>query len=606
MKNYFVIVLGCLSCFTVTVTDSFAQINCDSVKIRPMDEINTLQNELAPSWEIFPDERIGDFYFIRGASWYLDTIGHGIFHTAITSKSDGDFWTLSNRESPLYLESHPASAFECGPVWVTQGGEYLYAGVASLDAYADPTNKNKADIVAYSRSNGRLEFAPDNYLTKLVNSTAAWDSHPTLENDVLFFASDREGGKGGMDIWYVVINGKEFKGPFNATDINTEYDENFPSLPPDDARTLYFSSNRPRKDGKDYGFDIYVAKRITSKDEGSEKKTPFKFSEPELMPCINTPDNEVSFVAMDEKRAFYASDAPRSKWSNVRNFDIYQVTPNPDPDLRSLGVPPTVPPVKVACTGKQVNFAMNFDIYDVTNNQNKKIGDFTLLGDGKAINVVIPNSVTVDNYSRVLQIWPHAPDAYLVMPSLLRYNGKGWDIDPLILFERDSIAPCPLAYKSIVEYTKASPILSSDDSSRLRKEIDNFLPFLRSVPPAMTINFSFEGHTEALATTYKVQDSRSGDWSKNQLLSEDRARMAMEFYRDYLGSRGNLKASVNYGFRGFGYSALKVPFVSRRNPPLPRDIDATKIFRDPGDHDEEYYNSQNRRVEIKVSITRGS
>lgn len=66
----------------------------------------------------------------------------------------------------------------------------------------------------------------------------------TSMGDVLYFVSDRAGGKGGLDIWYSLVNKNgEFTTPKNAGNkINTDRDELTPFF---DSKTasLYFSSN---------------------------------------------------------------------------------------------------------------------------------------------------------------------------------------------------------------------------------------------------------------------------------------------------------------------------------------------------------------------------
>ena len=98
-----------------------------------------------------------------------------------------------------------------------------------------------------------------------INDPASTSTHPAIApykkgSEILYFVSDREGGKGRQDIWYSTITRKgEYKDPKNlGTKINTDKDEATPYY---DASTgsLYFSSNGKVNIG---GFDVF-------KSEGS-------------------------------------------------------------------------------------------------------------------------------------------------------------------------------------------------------------------------------------------------------------------------------------------------------------------------------------------------
>lgn len=93
-----------------------------------------------------------------------------------------------------------------------------------------------------------------------VNS-AYWETQPSISPDgqTLYFASNRPGGKGGMDLWLSRMKADgSWSEPLNLGDsINTSYDEMSPFIHPDN-KTLYFSSKgRPGMGG----FDLYYARK---------------------------------------------------------------------------------------------------------------------------------------------------------------------------------------------------------------------------------------------------------------------------------------------------------------------------------------------------------
>ncbi len=75
------------------------------------------------------------------------------------------------------------------------------------------------------------------------------ETSPSLSGDgkLLFFASDRPGGRGGYDIWVARWDGVEYAWPLPLTNrVNTRFDEKGPAISPDNFE-LYFASNRPRQ-----------------------------------------------------------------------------------------------------------------------------------------------------------------------------------------------------------------------------------------------------------------------------------------------------------------------------------------------------------------------
>lgn len=115
----------------------------------------------------------------------------------------------------------------------TKGGCDIYYCVKSGDHWSDPVN-----------------------LGYPVNSRY-WESTPFLAQDGkrLFFASNRPGGFGGMDIWQVTLKpDRSWSAPRNlGPPINTPFDEMSPILLVD-GKTLFFASNGHIGMG---GFDLY-------------------------------------------------------------------------------------------------------------------------------------------------------------------------------------------------------------------------------------------------------------------------------------------------------------------------------------------------------------
>jgi hypothetical protein len=89
-------------------------------------------------------------------------------------------------------------------------------------------------------------------------SSVADDKCPFLSNDMLVFTSNREGGYGGYDLYYSRFQNGNWGTPVNfGPKINTAADEYRPIIRPEAGFTndfMIFSSNRPGGKG---GFDLY-------------------------------------------------------------------------------------------------------------------------------------------------------------------------------------------------------------------------------------------------------------------------------------------------------------------------------------------------------------
>lgn len=119
-----------------------------------------------------------------------------------------------------------------------------------------------------------------------------------FDDNTIIFASRREGGFGGLDLWYTVFQDSSWSEPVNfGPQINSRYDETTPFLAKD-GRTLYFSSNRIESIG---GFDVFSA--IFSDQT-------FEWSLAENMGTpVNSPGNDGFFrLSNNGATAFLSSD----------------------------------------------------------------------------------------------------------------------------------------------------------------------------------------------------------------------------------------------------------------------------------------------------------
>ncbi|MCL2027745.1 MAG: OmpA family protein [Bacteroidales bacterium] len=177
-----------------------------------------------------------------------------------------------------------------------------------------PDGKGGCDIYVSKRV-GDTWSRPFN-LGSPVN-TGAWESQPSIAPDgrTLYFASNRQGGKGGSDIWLTVLQDDGmWSEPENLGDsVNSTGNESSPYIHYDN-QTLYFvSDGHPGLGGK----DIFYTRKKSDGTWG----TPVNLGYP-----INTHKDEISFFVNSKGDiAFLSSDRPGGKGKqDIYSFELYR------------------------------------------------------------------------------------------------------------------------------------------------------------------------------------------------------------------------------------------------------------------------------------------
>ncbi len=121
---------------------------------------------------------------------------------------------------------------------------------------------------------------------------------PATGNDIIYFVSDRNGGKGKRDIWYTVFDKKKktYKNPRNAgSKVNTKEDDITPFFD-NETRALYYSSNGWGGMG---GYDVFMATGDGKKFTGSKN----------IGAAINTGADEIYYtIGKNRKEGFFVSN----------------------------------------------------------------------------------------------------------------------------------------------------------------------------------------------------------------------------------------------------------------------------------------------------------
>ena len=144
---------------------------------------------------------------------------------------------------------HPFGNKHVGPVCFTADEETIVFTVNELDRHAGMNQLN-----LYSATIEGKEFTHVQRLP--FNGSGYSVAHPCFTPDYkrLYFASNKPGGAGGTDIYFVEYDNSAWSNPVNVKEINTSGDEAFPYV--DKEGNLYFASDGHPGLG---GLDIFCA-----------------------------------------------------------------------------------------------------------------------------------------------------------------------------------------------------------------------------------------------------------------------------------------------------------------------------------------------------------
>ncbi len=189
----------------------------------------------------------------------------------------------------------------------------MTADAQSLFIYRMKADQNRGHIYS-SKLSGKTWSKPT-ILGSHINTKKGWEASVSIseDNHKLYFSSDRDGGFGGLDIWYCdLMPNNEWSEPKNiGSSINTKYDEDCPFIHFDD-KTLFFSSTGHKTMG---GYDVFST--VYHKDSATWSK-PRNLGYP-----INSADDDMYFVYSADGSKGYMSTALRPDSYGER--DIYVV-----------------------------------------------------------------------------------------------------------------------------------------------------------------------------------------------------------------------------------------------------------------------------------------
>ena len=237
--------------------------------------------------------------------------------------------------------------------------------------------KNVGDIYESDIREG-FKFKKKVKMGKSVNSKG-FESAATISADgnTLFFASRREGGLGGKDIYMTrKLPTGEWALPQNlGENINTKYDEDFPNLFYD-GTTLYFSSKGHNSIG---GYDYFKSTWDAEKNTWTKAEN--------LGYPLNTPLDNICISFTEDQRHAYVST-----WrEDSKGFqDIYKVTFN------ELDARQTVVKSKVLSDSTATNGITDAFVSVIDNRTQDEVGTYTPSPkNGKFVMILKPGSYNI-------------------------------------------------------------------------------------------------------------------------------------------------------------------------------------------------------------------
>jgi len=268
------------------------------------------------------------------------------------------------------------------PINTSEGDEEVIGLSASGETmllYYD--NMKGVGDIYLAEADKKGNFKKADILDQSINSVNGFEISAAITNDgmTIYFTSDRKGGLGGTDIWMSrrLPTGHWGEATNMGPEVNTEMDEDFPSVSPD-GKTLYFSSKGHTSMG---GYDIF---KMEWDDLNQKWTNPKNLGYP-----INTPEDNMNFRISETGRFGYISAIRDEGYGDL---DIYRVTfNNVEPKYSILKGR-----ITSADTLKKIKFS---DVFiSVINEKNQEnIGNYVPNSNtGKYVIIVPPGIYTVN------------------------------------------------------------------------------------------------------------------------------------------------------------------------------------------------------------------
>lgn len=283
-------------------------------------------------------------------------------------------------------------------------------------------------------------------------NTPGYEGMPCLspDNRELYFASDRPGGYGGLDIWVSNFEDGLWQPPRNmGPEINTAGNESAPFLHIDN-QTLYFASDGLPGMG---GTDLFMCRRITD----TVWSKPVNMGRP-----INTSADENSiFITSNGGKAYFASDRD----SAAGDFNLYETR------LPDALKPSAVVTIKGYAYDSLNKSTLNYTSIYINH---PKTGDplyhfISNRGDGSYMITLTAGANYSFNADRIGYL--NTTDTIHVPKEL---SGKIISFN-IPLLPQDYVAPIHDSLAIIIQFARNAATVSDSDKIKLAKALDPWL-----------------------------------------------------------------------------------------------------------------------------------
>ena len=305
IKYYKILICFCLSSFAVSILQAQISLSENRVTVRNETAINSPALEYSPA---FHEDGI---VFVTNRHESLKaTVTDTRIAANIMALYEARRDAAGFLNAPALFSATLLERVHEGPVTFNRTGDKIFFTRNVIDKKKKASDGKRKLMVYASEKKGNVWSEPE---MLPFNNLECNSVHPVTgaTDSILYFASDRPGGFGGMDLYVTEKTNGIWGTPQNLGEsINTGGNEVFPFFHLDG--TLYFSSDNHGSLG---GLDIFMSRK-----EGEN------WSQPQnLQPPFNTDNDDFGFIIdLAGRNGYFSSNRPGGAGGDdIYSFQVY-------------------------------------------------------------------------------------------------------------------------------------------------------------------------------------------------------------------------------------------------------------------------------------------